>query len=88
VSGCSIESMSFVYGGFHDSCLEYEVLTATGEVLTCRRDNEHRLVFEMMHNSFGCGSFMSWLDGSKNDHLTSFSCGRRGGSGFGTILSA
>jgi hypothetical protein len=31
---------------------------------------------------------MSWLDGSKNDHLTSLRCGRRGGSGFGTILSA
>jgi FAD/FMN-containing dehydrogenase len=53
VSGCSIESMSFARGGFHDSCLEYEVITATGEVLTCRRDNEHELVFEMMHGSFG-----------------------------------
>ena len=32
VSGCSIESMSYRYGGFHDTCLEYEVITATGEV--------------------------------------------------------
>src|SRR5665647_65447 len=32
VAGCSIESMSFVHGGFHDTCLEYEVITATGEV--------------------------------------------------------
>ena len=29
VAGCSIESMSFRYGGFHDTCLEYEVITAT-----------------------------------------------------------
>jgi FAD/FMN-containing dehydrogenase len=53
VSGCSIESMSYRYGGFHDTCVEYEVVTATGEVLTCRPDNEHALVFQMLHGSFG-----------------------------------
>ncbi len=53
VSGGSLESMSFRYGGFHDSCLEYEVITATGEVLHCTPENEHRLIFEMMHFSFG-----------------------------------
>ncbi len=53
VSGCSIESMSFRYGGFHDTCLEYEVVTATGEVLRCTPDNEHALLFQMMHGSFG-----------------------------------
>ncbi len=53
VSGCSIESMSFKYGGFHDTCLEYEVLTSRGEVLRCTPDNEHALVFQMMHGSFG-----------------------------------
>jgi FAD/FMN-containing dehydrogenase len=53
VSGCSIESMSFVHGGFHDTCLEYEVITATGNVLYCTPDNEHRLVFQMMHGAFG-----------------------------------
>ena len=53
VSGCSIESMSFRYGGFHDSCREYEIVTACGEVLRCTRDNENALVFEMMHGSFG-----------------------------------
>ncbi len=53
VSGCSIESMSFVHGGFHDTCLAYEVITATGEVLTCTPDNEHRLVFQMVHGAFG-----------------------------------
>ena len=39
VCGCSIESMSFVRGGFHDTCFEYEVIAATGEVLTCTPDN-------------------------------------------------
>jgi FAD/FMN-containing dehydrogenase len=53
VAGCSIESMSFVHGGFHDTCLEYEVISATGEVLVCTPDNEHRLVFQMMHGTFG-----------------------------------
>ncbi len=61
ISGCSIESMSFVRGGFHDTCREYEVITATGEVLTCTPDNEHRLVFEMMHNSFGTLGILSKL---------------------------
>ena len=28
VTGCSIESMSFKLGGFHDTCLEYEVVTS------------------------------------------------------------
>src|SRR5262245_44141032 len=53
VAGCSIESMSFVHGGFHDTCVEYEVITATGDVLTCTPDNEHRLVFQMVHGAFG-----------------------------------
>jgi FAD/FMN-containing dehydrogenase len=53
VSGCSIESMSYRYGGFHDTCLAYEVITASGDVLSCTATNEHALVFHMMHGSFG-----------------------------------
>lgn len=53
VAGCSVESMSFKYGGFHDSCLEYEVVTAQGDVLTCSRENEQALLFEMLHGTFG-----------------------------------
>lgn len=53
IAGCSLESMSFQYGGFHDSCLEYEVITAKGDVLECKPDNEHALVFQMLHGSFG-----------------------------------
>lgn len=53
VAGCSIESMSYKYGGFHDSCLEYEVVTAKGEVLICKPQNENGLIFQMMHGTFG-----------------------------------
>lgn len=61
VSGCSIESMSFKYGGFHDTCLEYEVITSGGDVLRCTPENEHRLVFQMMHGSFGTLGILSKL---------------------------
>ncbi|HSM92236.1 MAG TPA: FAD-binding oxidoreductase [Anaeromyxobacteraceae bacterium] len=53
VSGCSLESTSFRFGGFHDGCLEYEVITARGDVLVCTPENEHRLLFQMLHGSFG-----------------------------------
>jgi FAD/FMN-containing dehydrogenase len=52
VAGCSVESSSHRYGGFHDSCLEYEVLTGRGEVITCSRRKDP-LVFEMIHGSYG-----------------------------------
>jgi FAD/FMN-containing dehydrogenase len=61
VAGCSVESMSFRHGGFHDSCLEYEVITAAGEVLVCRPDNPHRQVFELIHGSFGTLGILSRL---------------------------
>jgi FAD/FMN-containing dehydrogenase len=61
VSGCSIESMSFKHGGFHDTCLEYEVITATGDVIVCTPDNEHQLVFQMMHGAFGTLGILSKL---------------------------
>lgn len=52
VSGCSVESMSYKHGGFHDSCLEYEIITANGEVLTCS-PQQNAEVFHMLHGSFG-----------------------------------
>src|SRR5882672_9918956 len=61
VAGCSIESMSFVHGAFHDTCLAYEVITARGELLTCTPDNEHALVFQMMHGAFGTLGILSKL---------------------------
>lgn len=53
VSGCSIESMSYKYGGFHDTCLEYEIVTAKGDLLVCTPDNENSLIFQMIHGTFG-----------------------------------
>lgn len=61
VSGCSLESMSFKYGGFHDTCLEYELITGTGEVLTCTPENQNQLVFQMVHGSFGTLGILSRL---------------------------
>ena len=52
VSGCSVESMSFKYGGFHDSCLEYEFITPEGKILTCNR-KKNADIFHMIHGSFG-----------------------------------
>ena len=61
IAGCSIESMSFVHGGLHDTCVEYEVVTATGEVLTCRPDGPDADVFEMVHGTFGTVGILTRL---------------------------
>lgn len=53
VAGCSLESMSYKHGGFHDSCVEYEIITAQGDVLVCAPENENKLVFQMAHGTFG-----------------------------------
>ena len=60
VSGCSVESMSYKLGGFHDSCLEYEVITGTGEILTCSPDHD-RDAFEMIHGSYGTVALLTKL---------------------------
>jgi len=52
VSGCSIESMSYKYGGFHDSCIEYEIITGTGETMTCNPEHNSQ-IFDMIHGSYG-----------------------------------
>src|SRR5438093_31024 len=52
VAGCSVESASFRYGGFHDTCLAYEVVTGTGEVIACSPEQEP-LLFGMIHGSYG-----------------------------------
>jgi FAD/FMN-containing dehydrogenase len=61
VAGCSIESMSYKYGGFHDSCLEYEIITAEGDVLSCTPKNKNQLLFEMVHGTFGTLGIISQL---------------------------
>jgi FAD/FMN-containing dehydrogenase len=60
VAGGSIESTSFRYGGFHDTCVAYEVITARGEVLTCTPDDDP-LLFHMMHGAFGTLGILSRL---------------------------
>jgi hypothetical protein len=61
VAGCSIESMSFKHGGFHDTCVEYELITAKGEIMICTPDNEHQLLFQMIHGTFGTLGIISKL---------------------------
>ncbi len=60
VAGCSIESMSYKYGGFHDSCLEYEVITAKGDVIICS-PKDNNLLFQMMQGTFGTLGIISRL---------------------------
>ncbi len=60
VAGCSIESMSFVRGGFHDTCREYEVITSRGDVLRCS-PGENELLFQMLHGTFGTVGIISKL---------------------------
>jgi FAD/FMN-containing dehydrogenase len=62
VAGCSIESMSYRFGGFHDGCLAYEVITGRGEVLRCTPDNEHAHLFQMLHGTFGTLGIISKLE--------------------------
>ncbi len=52
VAGCSIESMSYRLGGFHDNCLEYEYITGRGDVRTCSPDHDAE-VFHRLHGSYG-----------------------------------
>jgi FAD/FMN-containing dehydrogenase len=52
VAGCSIEAMSYRHGGFHDSCLEYEVIAGDGSLVRCGPDREP-LLFGMLHGSYG-----------------------------------
>jgi hypothetical protein len=60
VSGCSIEAMSYRYGGFHDSCIEYEIITGQGEVLVCSAE-QNPDIFHMVHASYGTIGIISKL---------------------------
>ena len=53
VAGVGIEATSFRHGLVHDTLLEADVLLASGEVVTCRPDNEHRDLFFGLPNSYG-----------------------------------
>jgi FAD/FMN-containing dehydrogenase len=60
VAGCSVESMSFRHGGFHDTCLEYEVVTGAGDVLTLSPERDPEL-FHMIHGSYGTLAILTRL---------------------------
>jgi FAD/FMN-containing dehydrogenase len=53
VAGCSVESMSYRYGGFHDSCESYELIDGTGEVRRLSKADDDPFLFEMIHASYG-----------------------------------
>jgi FAD/FMN-containing dehydrogenase len=53
IAGVGIESTSFRYGLVHETIMEMDVLTGSGEVVTCTPDNEHRDLFFGMPNSYG-----------------------------------
>jgi FAD/FMN-containing dehydrogenase len=58
VAGCSLESMSYRYGGFHDGCLEYEVVTGAGERRVLGPEDE---LFHMVHGSYGTLAILTKL---------------------------
>ncbi|NIO41164.1 MAG: FAD-binding protein [Burkholderiales bacterium] len=53
VAGVGIEASSFKYGLVHDTMLELEVLTGSGEVIVARPDNDHSDLFFGFPNSYG-----------------------------------
>ena len=53
VTGLGIESSSFHAGLPHESVVEMDILTGSGEVVTARADNEHADLFFGFPNSYG-----------------------------------
>jgi FAD/FMN-containing dehydrogenase len=53
VTGLGIESTSFRSGLPHESVVEMDVFTGTGDVLTATADNEHADLFRTFPNSYG-----------------------------------
>jgi FAD/FMN-containing dehydrogenase len=52
-AGVGIEASSFRHGLVHETLLELDVLTGTGQVITCARDNTHADLFYGFPNSYG-----------------------------------
>ena len=53
VAGLGIESTSFRHGLPHESVLEMDLLTGSGEVVTARPDGEHADLYATFPNSYG-----------------------------------
>ena len=60
VAGCSVESMSYKLGGFHDNCLEYELITGDGRVVTCSPKRDPH-IFHQIHGSYGTLALLARL---------------------------
>ncbi len=52
-AGVGIEASSFKFGLVHDTLLEIEVLTGTGDVIVATPENDHRQLFFGFPNSYG-----------------------------------
>jgi FAD/FMN-containing dehydrogenase len=52
-AGVGIEATSFREGLVHETLTAIDVLTGTGEIVTCRPDNEHADLFHGFPNSYG-----------------------------------
>jgi hypothetical protein len=59
ITGISIESSSFKYGWGHDSVIDIDVLTASGEVLFCTENNENKDLFNTIPNSYGTMGYIT-----------------------------
>lgn len=53
ISGVGIEATSFKYGLVHTTIQEMDVLTSSGNVITCRKDGESSDLFYGIPNSYG-----------------------------------
>ena len=53
VTGLGIESSSFRNGLPHESVVELDILTGSGDIVTARPDGEHADLFRMFPNSYG-----------------------------------
>jgi FAD/FMN-containing dehydrogenase len=53
ISGLGIESSSYRNGLPHESVLEMDILTGSGEIVTCAPDGPHADLFATFPNSFG-----------------------------------
>ena len=60
VAGCSVESMSYKVGGFHDTCESYELIDGRGEIVELSRESDG-FAFEMIHGSYGTLGVLSKL---------------------------
>lgn len=61
VTGLGIEATSFRNGLPHESVLEMDLLTGSGEIITARPDNEHADLFAAFPNSYGSVGYATRL---------------------------